>query len=297
MPSPPTFIILSTLLPATDIPSLLGRFVTRPDHPRAHWTAPDDLLKILGNDPFDVLPSVGNAITNNRASGEIAGAIPGLLSLVRRSTSSQSMDLEDVEISTYCLRHPYGAFQKLVKDEKINKDISDMFAAGEKVFMITSLKVVKGTIKHSIQTTTTGRFSATVPLSATATAFGIVVPLVVDPEASVQSERGISSSSSLTPLEAAIYAIEYYQIREPSAWTWRKKPVRIGDVYTPKRGDASYSLPSDTAGDVGVTAEPGGELFMSPNHLSVSDLEDDDLWDVHESDQETYIYPVEESGT
>ena len=288
-----TFLILEPgkRFSANDIPSLLGRFVTRPDDPNFRGT-PENPAAILGNPVvFREQFRVDNFTTERESKASFGLSVSELLRL-RFGDSAKPNDtyrfsIKDATCHYYSYRNIDSVFQKLMSDVDVKKDVQKWFNSGDSVFMITRVKSVEpgATISEENLKSHTVGASAVAPVGMFASQ-GVLPANMLDFK--VEGERGTDEAYSLSysPTEAQIVAIEYHEVIR-HRWLNRKSDAQI---VKPKNLADHGSLTYGSDKDV-ETLEPQ-EFCLSENDLRIIDIEDDDGWRVADygEDNNVYIY-------
>jgi len=198
-----SFYQLSATFAATEIPSLLGRFVLDPKVPNAVYnrTPPDSILnKMHYGDP---VVAFGDWSTTSNVTQKVKAAAGKYLGLRRANNSSTTNATERSIITTRRLKHYYGAFKALCNDRNVELELRSLTHGGARLYITTGVQTVvngdTGRVSASWSESNGRRTNVTVPLSAIGACFGIQIPTGwPDPGWSSESERLRLSASNLT---------------------------------------------------------------------------------------------------
>lgn len=217
----PDFLIFEqdNWLPASEIPTLLGRFVLRPKDIKYDF-APDDPNTYLTSprDFEDPVVKIGDENIQEFNSAEFQASLKSVVSLGANNDASGELTVENCTFTIRSLRHPREAFEKMKANPEANAAVNKLIGPDKKpIFMVAGIKSlitgVGGRINQSTQGKSGANFDITAPVAELVhSAVGVPLPSSIDPRVEGHSTHGSAESQSVRTVGELVYAVQFYNV-------------------------------------------------------------------------------------
>ncbi|ORY05709.1 hypothetical protein BCR34DRAFT_604457 [Clohesyomyces aquaticus] len=214
----PTFLLLRERLEAEYGTQLLGRFVTHPERPFDN-SGPQDPATIIHSTPTKIEEQSASHQLKSIKHPRAYARAEGLIDLSADKKKSSTTKIENTSIKTYRLTDHYKAFDMLIGNEEVKKDLfgpKGLFTRSKgELYWIVGIKTCSDGTHFSVQNEgdTALATKLTLPLSKALGAPGTPNPVI-----GASSGNEHSNARSFQTIGEQVFAVEYKTVRQQNVF-------------------------------------------------------------------------------
>ncbi|QPC71887.1 hypothetical protein HYE68_002639 [Fusarium pseudograminearum] len=323
--APSAFYLLppERLLPASTLPTWIGRIVKSYSEPDANFVPVDPALCVKGPLAASTIANASLTASSQRHKSLAAALGASTCNASRETSQGGGLSFTSSEIMCVRLQNQDAVFDRMIQDEQTKFELQRMLARGDNTgYMITAVLIwCDATFTHSRERGIETSAGASVPISAIVMGTsGVALPSeVTDPSVSASYGRQDTAELSGESAGSHIFAIQYKTVRRsffqffgagmklksqgpdlPASQCFAKKHPGDSASHSEDEDDVSSEVESDTDDDDGKTDEAKSEddteidnetsgngkviLEMDEDNVTWADVLDEDEEEIQRAD-------------